>query len=162
MSRAKIFFVILPLVVLIQEVSASDYLFTYPAPVARHKKKNSRFVFSLPDKHTSNANDSENITDMKIGILYKAESLEGKIDKEALAYHSIDACQIDEVKIDEIFHHTEGTDNFDLLIYDSRLFDQRKKAERYNNIPKYLGIHFIRMKILMDQLRQECRILRVY
>jgi hypothetical protein len=123
------FLIIILLIGYSAAVDATDYLFENTAPVEVHKKKNSRYTFSSDHKAAESIVESESFA-----ILYMPQVQSGRIDKEALAFQSISPCMTDEVKLDEVFHHTDGTDNFDVLIYDPRFLQEKKRAKNYSGV----------------------------
>lgn len=122
---------------------ATDYLFSNTAPVAVHKKRTSRHTFPRSPAIPSSA--SKKITMEESMSLYESLSFaivfharisenEAEIDKEALAYHAIDSCKESKIELDEVFHHTDGSEAFDILIYDPRFTEQRQQAAKYKNV----------------------------
>lgn len=110
---------------------AADYLFSNTAPIAVHKKKNSSVSF--PKEIIKKDSNAQNRI---YGIVFypQLSEKEAKIDKEAMSYNALPLCKEHIVKIEEVFHNTEGSEEIDILIYDPRYSSQIKKAKNYKNV----------------------------
>ena len=145
-----------------------DYLFENTAPIASHNRKKSAVVFPRSSSQIYNEDAHDSYVDNTVmGILYMPFSSEDEsIDKEALNYISIEPCKESEVKLDEVYHHTPGSEALDVLVYDPRFRSELRNAQRYSGVsvpwdPLYgasLGSETIdaRMQDLARVLNPDC------
>ncbi|HMO16597.1 MAG TPA: hypothetical protein PKA63_02215 [Oligoflexia bacterium] len=119
----------------LSNVQAQDYLFESTAPVASHKRKSSGVNFPTSEILSKNPTEQD-FKKLTLSILYQPSVMDelSKVDKEALQYEALDSCKKDEVELDEVFHHTEGSEAIDILVYDPRY------KEEINNAKKFKGV----------------------
>jgi hypothetical protein len=100
---------------------SQDYLFESDAEIASHKRQASSYTFQR-----GNNNPNSPV----IGYLFKPgenDPYKG-IDDKILVYHGLPLCDESKVGLDEVFHHSEGSEAIDFIVYDYRDPKQAKLA----------------------------------
>ncbi len=116
----------------ITNVLAQDYLFDTDLEIASHKRKASSVNFS-----TSSGTTPEEIQkNTVIGYLFKPgdnDPYEG-MDEMIMLYHNLPTCSEDKVILNEVFHHTEGSEAIDFIVYNYQDSSQSKLAKSQERV----------------------------
>jgi len=110
---------------------AQDYLFESDLDIASHKRKSSHVSFqsgsSSPEDFQKNP---------VIGYLFKpgANDPYKGIDDQILLYQSLPKCTEGKVELDEVFHHSEGSEAIDFIVYDYKDSSQANKANSQSRV----------------------------
>lgn len=117
---------ILTLSLTIRPCLAQDYLLEDTAEIASHKRKSSHVNFQ---KNKDASSDFSKAT--IIGYLFKpgANDPYRGIDDQILNYQGLSKCTESKVILDEVFHHTEGSEAIDFILYDYKDSSQVSKTK---------------------------------
>lgn len=119
---------------------AQDLINESTAPVEVHEKKTSSVSFPKNTYITSKANteDQEAGNELSSSTSYMLFVPRDEINdpsfKKALVYELPPVCRESKTVMDEVFHHTEGTENLDILVYNSSDASQADRVKKYNKV----------------------------
>lgn len=122
------------------KVSAQDLINESTAPVEVHEKKTSSVSFPkniyIPSK--PNSEDQEAGNELSSSTSYMLFVPRDEINdpsfKKALVYELPPTCREAKTEMNEVFHHTEGTENLDILVYNSSDVSQADKIKKYDKV----------------------------
>lgn len=117
---------------------SQNLLYENVAPVAAHERRVSSHVFpksgATLSSNSLDSKGSQNVLSQVISyvVFTPSDPETYEKDKAAILYSMPDKCTESKVVMDEVFHHTEGSEKLDLLIYDMRDPEQVRKAKNFN------------------------------
>lgn len=124
----------------VSPVYAQDFLHESTAPVAVHEKKTSAVSFPTQRYIPAAVSDKDQEVSASLSsttsyiLFIPREQSEDPYFKKALQYTLPITCKDSKVEMQEVFHHTEGTDALDILIYNAKDTSQSAAAARFSKI----------------------------
>ena len=115
---------------LVLDVNAQDLINQNTAPIALHEKKTSAVSFPVESKVSGQK--PEEVLSSKVAYItfVPKDEIDSKEFEKALRYYIPSKCTESKLVMEEVYHDTEGSEKLDIVIFDGRDSEQKRKASQ--------------------------------